>query len=370
VIRFRIPSTGVERLAFAYSPLFEAVLSLHVLVEPKHHPLQHDWVRRMRDLPDRLRRDIHAFAFAYRSYIPEVLAPAPTAGYGSFVDELARLQAQPPALVAFEFTVLLAPRGRGRDRDRLEDPAARAETLARADALGRESGRLVRLLLDDPGAFVDRFAQLLARYWDAGFAAEWQQVEPIIAAAVSEAGQVIANGGLYDYLPRLSPELLVDAAAQTVSLDREHEHEVVVDAATELTLTPSVYVWPHVRVNCDPPWPLALVYPAPSLAGQARAQLPPEDLLRVLRALADPGRLEMLRLIAARPRSTQELAQLVGMTEAGASRILRLLSHAGVVERRREGRYLLYRLVPDRLDLNGALVSFLARRRASGGRWR
>ena len=28
-------------------------------------------------------------------------------------------------------------------------------------------------------------------------------------------------------------------------------------------LVPSAYVWPHVRVNCDEPWPLALVYPAP-----------------------------------------------------------------------------------------------------------
>ena len=74
MIRFHPPTRAVERLVFAYAP----VLSLHVLVEPNHHPLQHDWVRRMRDLPERLRRDVHAFAFAYRGYIPELLAPVPT----------------------------------------------------------------------------------------------------------------------------------------------------------------------------------------------------------------------------------------------------------------------------------------------------
>src|ERR687888_572679 len=115
MIRFHLPSSAVERLAFTYSPLFEAVLSLHVLVEPKHHALQHEWVRRMRHLPERLRREIHAFAFAYRTYIPEVLAPAPDAPFASFEEELVRFAAQPLPDVAFEFTVPQAPAGRSRD---------------------------------------------------------------------------------------------------------------------------------------------------------------------------------------------------------------------------------------------------------------
>ena len=98
-----------------------------------------------------------------------------------------------------------------------------------------------------------------------------------------------------------------------------------------MRLTPSLYAWLHVRVNCDPPWPPAIVYPAPTLSRQRRAQLPPEELLRLLRALADPARLEMLRLIRSRSRSTQELAGLIGITEAGASRSLRLLSQAGLL---------------------------------------
>jgi DNA-binding transcriptional ArsR family regulator len=360
MIRFHLPASAVERVAFAYSPLFEAVLSLHVLVEPKHHPLQHDWVRRMRELPDDLRRDIHAFAFAYRSYVPQVLAPTPSAGYATFAEELTRLRAQSPAAVALEFSVPLAPAARSRDPDRLDDAAACDEIIARAAGLGRETSRLVRLLLDDPPAFVERVADVLARYWDAAFAVEWERVEPLIAAAVADAGRQLADGGLYSYLPRLSPELLIDAAAQTVAIDRRHEHEVYVGANTELTLTPSVYLWPHVRVNCDSPWPLAIAYPAPALAREARPQLPPEDLVRILRALADPARLEMLRLIAARPRSTQELAPLVGMTEAGASRSLRLLNEAGLLRTRRRGRYLLYYLVPERLDLTDVIERFVS----------
>ena len=49
-IRFVLPEKETESVAFAYSPVVETVLSLHVLVAPKHHPLQHAWVRRMRAL--------------------------------------------------------------------------------------------------------------------------------------------------------------------------------------------------------------------------------------------------------------------------------------------------------------------------------
>jgi DNA-binding transcriptional ArsR family regulator len=266
-------------------------------------------------------------------------------------------------VLAFEFSVPLASGERPRDERWLEDAAVREAIAARAAALGRETGRLVGLLLDDPTAFVTRFADFLDDYWRTEFAGEWGRVEPLLAAAVSSAERQLAADGLYAFLPRLSPELLVDAGAETIAVARRHEHDVEIDDEATLTLTPSVYVWPHVRVNCDPPWPLALVYPAPALARLARPQLPPEDLLRLLRAVADATRLEMLRLIAARPRSTQELAALVGMTNAGVSRNLRLLSEAGLLVSRRHGRYLLYQLVPEQLELTEALDSFISRPR-------
>ena len=48
MIRITLPAQPQEHVAFAVSPLLECVLSLHVLLGPKHHALQHGWVRRMR----------------------------------------------------------------------------------------------------------------------------------------------------------------------------------------------------------------------------------------------------------------------------------------------------------------------------------
>ena len=69
-----------------------------------------------------------------------------------------------------------------------------------------------------------------------------------------------------------------------------------------------------------------------------------------MRALGDPTRLRILQHISRRPRSTQELAPLVGLSEAGASKHLRLLAAAGILEARREGYYVVYSLVHERVE--------------------
>ena len=151
------------------------------------------------------------------------------------------------------------------------------------------------------------------------------------------------------FLLGLAPQLRVDPAGGTFGLDVPHDHRVPLDAGQPLLLVPSFFVWPHVRVNCDPPWPLALVYRAPHLTEGLRPPTSPE-LVRGLRALGDPTRLRMLQQIARRPRSTQELARLVGLSEAGTSKQLRALAAAGILETRREGYYVVYSLVGEAVE--------------------
>ena len=61
----------------------------------------------------------------------------------------------------------------------------------------------------------------------------------------------------------------------------------------------------------------------------------------------DSTRLRILGLIAEQPRSTQELAPLISLTEAGASRHLRLLADVGILTSHREGYYVVYSIAPD-----------------------
>jgi DNA-binding transcriptional ArsR family regulator len=361
-IRFRLAPDAVDRVAFAYSPLLEAALSLHVLVEPKHHPLQHEWVRAMRRLAPRLRREIAAFSFLYRTTLADFFLPSPTDEYPTFEAELDRVSGLDARVLAYELTRPLYDHGGAEPRDpHLDDPVVRAAIFDSARHHGAESVRLARDVLDDPAAVTRRLARMLRRYWDEAFAAEWQRLEPPLAEAVSQAGRQIADEGVYALLLALAPQLRVDHSAQEFGIDVRHEHRVDIGPEESLVLAPSYFVWPHVRVNCDPPWPLTLVYPAPFALGAARRELPSGDLLRSLRAVADATRLRALRLIAERPRSTQELARLIGISEAGLSKHLRLMAEAGLLTTRREGYYVLYSLVPERVDaVASALPAYLA----------
>jgi len=351
-IRFHIPAFAVERLSFVYSPLVEAVLSLHVLVEPKHHPLQHEFVRRMRSLSPGLRRRIGELAFVYRRTMPDFFSPSADEGFGSFEDELARMQRHDDETLALELLRPLYDHAGRRDKALLDDEEVRAHV--------REAPALAQLIFEDPRELARMLAELLADYWDEAFAAEWERLEPRLARAVVDAGRTIASEGLYSLLRGLSPRLRVDSASEEFGLDIPHDHRVEITQADRLALVPSAFVWPHVRVNCDQPWPLSVIYPASFVVADARPRIPSADLVRLLRALGDDTRLRALRLIAERPRSTQELAPLVGISEAGLSKHLRQLAHVGVVTTKREGYYVLYSVDAERLaPLSGTLLAFL-----------
>jgi DNA-binding transcriptional ArsR family regulator len=361
-IRFHLPPHAIDRVAFAYSPLLEAALSLHVLVEPKHHPLQHEWVRAMRALTPALRREIGAFSFLYRVTLADVFLPSPTEEYREFGLELERLSGLDERTLAYELTRPLHDHGGEEPRDpRLDDSAVRTSVLRSAEFHGPESVRVAHALLEDPVAVAQRLTRLLESYWEAAFAAEWERLEPRLAAAVTEAGRHIADEGVYGLLLALAPQLRVDVRREEFGIDVPHEHRVDVGDDETLVLAPSYFVWPHVRVNCDRPWPLTLVYPAGFVLGAVRRELPSGELLRSLRAVADGTRLRALKLIAERPRSTQELARLIGISEAGLSKHLRLMAQAGLLTTRREGYYVLYSLVPEQVEaVASGLPAYLA----------
>jgi hypothetical protein len=65
-MRLRLHHMGVEPLAFGCSPAHEALRSLHVLTDIKHHPLHISWALRTRTrMTSELKDDADRFAFWY-----------------------------------------------------------------------------------------------------------------------------------------------------------------------------------------------------------------------------------------------------------------------------------------------------------------
>ena len=368
-LRFEFGDEPEASLAFAYSPLLEAVLSLHVLTVPKHHALQHQWVRAMRTLRPALKREIAALSFLYKWTLPDCILPSPITSHEDFESELARLRALRPEVAGFEFLRPLWDHGGGvrpQRRRILRDPDVRAHALRQAGTLGAGARRAATQLFDAPSELLARFANLLEEYWSEAFAAEWQRIEPKLAESVEDAGRRIARDGVFAFLTGLAPQLRIEPGNTGFGLDIPHHHRTTLTPENALLLVPSFYVWPHVRINCDPPWPLVLVYRAPQLVESMRQSTQPE-LVRMLRALGDPTRLRILQQIARRPRSTQELAPVVGLSEPGTSKHLRALAEAGLLARRREGYYVVYSVVPEKLETLSADLRHLVTPAARDG---
>ena len=283
----------------------------------------------------------------------------PTADAADFGAELARLRGLPVDLVALEFLRPFWDHAGERDPELLRRADVRKRVTRLVEEYGGDS-ELALLLFDAPLELRDAFLSLLEDYWETAFAEEWATLEADLGAAIDEDRDQVEREGIYALLPTLGRRLRVDHARHEFGVDLPHHHRVAVTEENPLMLLPSAFVWPGVRVNCDAPFPLTLIYPARSITRRAKPPTPNPRLLRVLRALGDDTRLRALRLIAQQPRSTQELAALISISEAGLSKHLRALSKAGLVTTRREGYYVLYSLAPDALErLPDELQAFL-----------
>ena len=66
-----------------------------------------------------------------------------------------------------------------------------------------------------------------------------------------------------------------------------------------------------------------------------------------LRLLADPERLLIVQALRRGPKNVSQLTGATNQKIANVSHHLKVLREGGIVESKREGRYVLYRLAPD-----------------------
>lgn len=85
-----------------------------------------------------------------------------------------------------------------------------------------------------------------------------------------------------------------------------------------------------------------------------------ERLARLFKAVADPTRLRLLSLVAARDDKEAcacELIDPVGLTQGTVSHHLKILVDAGILTREQRGKWAFYAVVPESLNaLAGALT--------------
>lgn len=305
---------GSTRLLEHPHPLWEAILSLHMLHAVRMPPRMADW---RTDVHRRERRD----DAAARRLLDEV-APA----HGSFPDFLTPAAGTPSFGGQLE-TVLATPRPQIRSQ-------AGASGIAPA-LLDGGSARGMRGLGD-----------ALQRYHDAHLAPWWDTIATGIGADADRRERQMASGGLAALFAGLGHGVRWDPPVLHTIYPFERDIHL---GGRGLTLIPSWFCHRMPVTFIDPELPPVLVFPIAGPGTADRSGVAP--LLGETRARA-------LRELRA-PRSTTDLARRLDVSPGVASRHARVLREAGLVSSVRDGPAVIHVLT--------RLGSSLLAGRADGG---
>jgi DNA-binding transcriptional ArsR family regulator len=302
----------LARSRFARSPLWEVVTSVETLKDPGRKALHLAWARatRTRLADERIRFPLlSALVPVPAAYVPDFLTPVPETGEPALDDELAQLLRTPSEVVRT-------------DLDRVRPPLLPE----------------VAEMHDDPTRGLARLADEIRAYWDIALAPHWPRILRLLDGEILRRGRLIARGGTEALFADLHPTVEWDDGLLRVA-HPGYEATRALDGGRGLVLVPSVFVWPGVFSQSNPPSQPGLVYPARGIGTlwEQGGTPVPEAVAGVL----GRSRAVLLTELEA-PASTTELAERIGMPAPTVSHHLTALRAAGLVISHRTGRSVLY----------------------------
>ncbi|BCJ74890.1 transcriptional regulator [Catellatospora sp. IY07-71] len=315
MLRFEVTADDLLHSRFAISPLFELDSLIRILAGlSRNQRLPVSWAARLRPAYEQLSADPAMRAVVALHSLrhgPGFLAPPPGGLAQSIEDDLAVVRATPLPLARRDVRSGLALR-----------PCHDAEALA---------------VLHDPDVAA-LLADALERAWHALLAADWLRLRVICERDVLHRSADLGRSGwaaAFDGLPR------VRWRSGGIEIPQLLNAKVEV-AGRGLLLVPSVFIWPGVAAHHEQPWHPAIIYAARGVAALWEPDPPPAEALAALVGRARARLLEAL----AEPASTTQLARSLGLAPGAVGDHLAVLLRAGLLDRARSGRSVLYRRTP------------------------
>lgn len=310
MIEWRFTPEDVARVRFAFSPLWELVLSLIVLRDPARHSLHLPWVRNVRPVLASLDLTELFALVPVRGVTADFLTAPPTTPLPEFAAELQLVRQVPAEQVLADV----------------------------ADVVGVPEPILARLRAD-PAAAVDRVTDTLQLYWDRALAPYWPRIRALLEADVRWRSRRLAVGGARALFEDLHGTVTWHGGRLTAA-DRYHYAGAL--SGEGLLLVPSTMAWPDVRKMVEPYQP-TIAYPARGIATLWETGAPASPA--ALTALLGRTRARLLTALA-EPGTTTELAAQLEVTAGAVSQHLGVLRTSGLVASVRVARTVLHHRTP------------------------
>lgn len=349
-----------EKVSYKYSLAQEMIWSLHVLSDPSHHQNRLTWCLRVgRELPGELAADLEYLGTNSGQWSCVLQMVEAIEGEKLFPWQRVAGELSNMGQALFVYFMLGREVKVGELIRFIRQPALTEQFLEKYPNVG--DPELIRGLLADPERVRSKLLEVLEQYWSLFFEREAKKLEPLFYNSLQEKIKLAQTGGL---------EALLGSLGLGIRLvhDRLVGRAIVGEEATELNLSaeqverivimPTVFATPHHFPIFDGKQ-LLLRYPL-QYPEESKRQLTEAELLEVLKGLANPTRLKILRMVAEKPRFSGELAAELGFSEPTVSRHMKQLRKAGIVEIDKKDNFVYYYLQPEVIAAVGeALADYL-----------
>ncbi|WP_344475237.1 winged helix-turn-helix domain-containing protein [Nonomuraea monospora] len=289
------------RVAAAPDPLWEVLLSVHLLGKREGAAIFGGWRRRARQALAPGMRPLFSLAPPW-GYSADFLTPSGAPGdFGAAVE-----------------TVLATP------RRRLRGDVERLEGRPSPDLADLSRGRLPALRL---------LGAAMTGYHRRTVAPYWSSIDTAVRAERARLAHEFLGGGAEAALGALRPFAIWQPPVLSLPL-HPADRDVRLDGRG-LVLIPSFFCWRAPTTLQDPAGPQVLVYPVRHDPAWLTGD--PAQPSRSLRRLLGATRASVLAAVADTPATTTGLARRTGISPASASEHARTLQNAGLLTASRDG---------------------------------
>ncbi|MTI57827.1 metalloregulator ArsR/SmtB family transcription factor [Geosporobacter ferrireducens] len=295
---------GNWSIEFVYSPLFEMLCSIHVLIKPEHHLERLMWAEEMKkSIPDKLfgrLRELGKSTFDWCTIMDLCNIHEPCNDF-NVIAALNYMEDLP--LDDFQYVLL--------------------KYKAQGDIPFTESTK--REVISG-----------LKEYYLGYFERELRFIEPLLVRCLKRNSEMYEKMGIINYAKKLHSR--IEVTEEAFLFHKYTLFTIPFNSLKQIIIRVSSFIDPHLLMD----------YGNQMVQFTIRAHLDrgsdvvPGDLLRITKALADETRLKILRCIHGGTSSTQSLAQELNLTEACISKHLKLLYDAELLYKERKGSFIYY----------------------------
>lgn len=344
-----------QRFQFVYSPLNELFRSLHVLLNPRHHGTNIRWaLTTIKKLDFNTISDLNYFSPFYEMGTPATLLSNFTFNVSSLDDELSSLKETMKHKE--NVSTLIKELNKLELERRNSFIPALAKGLEWQNFKLRDASNLLNDLKKCPNKVFDRFFNFVNHYRKVAFNDVWQEQDLFkrLTEEISYQSKISQEKGIIEMINCLQIDRIHWQDHQLI-INKPFEREINLKDKDTIMLIPSYFTWPHLFIDTFKNG-VVITY---SFSHRQNIISTPTDLLISLKAISDPVRLQILKVLANTPSTTQSLAQILSLGNSTVSRHLQILKDAGLLKRIKNKKYVIYSLTNKVFELIPNIMNYL-----------